>query len=257
METKNIIYSITNSINGKKYVGSALSFNKRKKDHLNRLKNGKHHSKKLQNAYNKYGENVFEFNVLEVVEDVNQLIQTEQKWIDNLKPDYNMTLIAGLNSHLGMKRSDETKKKISEALKGKTLTEEHKQKISKTLKGVSFTEERNVKHKEALNNSEKLKKTFNDPIRNEKIKKTRLKNGGYVVSESMKQKISESLKKQNIQTAISVSIEKYDLDGNLIETYPSLNKAEKDNGLKRGRLSDNIIKKGKTEYKNFIWKLKK
>lgn len=257
METKNIIYSITNSINGKKYVGSALNFNKRKKDHLNRLKNGKHHSKKLQNAYNKYGKGVFEFNILEVVNDVSFLIEAEQKWIDNLKPEYNMTLIAGLNSHLGMKRSEETKKKISEALKGKKLSEEHKQKISKTLKGVSFSEERRVKHKEALNNSEKLKKSFNDPIRNQKIKKTRLKNGGYVVSDSTKQKISETLKKQNIQTAISITIEKYDLDGNLLNTYSSLNKAEKDNGLKRGRLSDNIIKKEKKEYKNFIWKLKK
>lgn len=36
--------------------------------------------------------------------------------------------------HTGMKRSDETKRRISEALKGNTLSEEHKARISSTMK---------------------------------------------------------------------------------------------------------------------------
>ena len=37
--------------------------------------------------------------------------------------------------------TEETKKKLSQALKGRKLTEEHKRNISKAKKGVKFTEE--------------------------------------------------------------------------------------------------------------------
>jgi group I intron endonuclease len=256
MENKPVVYKITNLINNKKYVGSAKSFIKRKKDHLNRLKNNKHHSKKLQNSFNKYGEDAFEFNILEVVEDINLLIQTEQKWIDELKPEYNMTLIAGLNSHLGMKRSNETKKKISDALTGRKLSDEHKEKVRQTLTGKKFSEERKEKHKKALNESTKFKEMLKSKERNEKIKQTRLKNGGYIVTYETKKLISETLKKQNLQSAISVEIEKYSLDGGFIESYPSMLKAENDNNIGRGCLYYNLVKNKKEEYKGFIWKFK-
>lgn len=257
MERKNVIYSITNVVNGKKYIGSAISFEKRKRDHLNRLKNNKHHSVKLQNSYNKYGKDSFIFNIIEEVLDVKILIEAEQKWIDEVKPEYNMTLIAGLNSHLGMKRSDETKRKISESLTGKNLSEEHKESIRKTLTGKKLSEEHKENIRKSNQNSEKFKDARKNPETYEKIKKARLENGGYVITDEMKKKISETLKKQNLQTAYSVTIEKHTLTGELIETYPSLSKAEEDNGLSRGRLGDNIVKRKKQIYKGFIWKIKK
>ena len=45
--------------------------------------------------------------------------------------------------------TEETKKKLSQALKGRKLTEEHKRNISKAKKGVKFTEDHILKIKEA------------------------------------------------------------------------------------------------------------
>ena len=45
--------------------------------------------------------------------------------------------------------TEETKKKLSQALKGRKLTEEHKRNISKAKKGTKFTEDHILKIKEA------------------------------------------------------------------------------------------------------------
>lgn len=111
------IYCILNKLNGNRYVGSAINFYKRKYAHLFALKNNKHHSSYLQNAWNKYGEDMFEFMVLEEVENKEELIIKEQWWLDNSECNYNICKIAG--STLGRECSDETKKKISESNSGK------------------------------------------------------------------------------------------------------------------------------------------
>ena len=61
------IYFIRCIINNKLYIGSAFNIKYRWKRHFNDLKKNKHHSPHLQRAYNKYGENKFETNVLEEV----------------------------------------------------------------------------------------------------------------------------------------------------------------------------------------------
>ena len=47
----------------------------------------------------------------------------------------------GKQHALGCKRSEETKKKMSEAQKGKLISEEHKKKISEAIKGKKLSEE--------------------------------------------------------------------------------------------------------------------
>jgi hypothetical protein len=81
------------------------------------------------------------------------------------------------------------------------------------------------------------------------------KENGYSITDETKSKISESLKKQNLQSAISITIEKYTLSGELLNTYPSMVKAEIDNNIGRGGLYYNIVKQNKTEYKGFLWKI--
>jgi len=88
------IYSIVNLINGKRYVGSTIDFEKRKKEHLKWLNGNYHHSIALQRAFNKYGLNNFEFNILEIIDNELNLIEREQFYI-NCKSEYNSNKIAG------------------------------------------------------------------------------------------------------------------------------------------------------------------
>lgn len=121
---KNItgIYSITNKINGLIYVGSSVKCIKtRWSYHLRDLRANKHHSFKLQNSYNKYGENSFKFKVLEVIEDTSIILDAEQKYLDNLKPFFNINPVA-VNC-TGRKFSEESKKKMSESAKKRGLPE--------------------------------------------------------------------------------------------------------------------------------------
>lgn len=160
------IYVITNEITKKFYIGSAKNLKKRKYGHFYSLRRNTHDNSLLQNAFNKYGEKIFQFNVLEYCES-DKLIEREQFYIDyfqsykreigyNLSPTANSTLgfkfsadsklkmsIAkkGLKSRLGKNHSIETKEKIGRANKGKShpQSEETKRKISKGNKGKKRT----------------------------------------------------------------------------------------------------------------------
>ena len=57
------IYQIINQITNEKYVGQTTNFSRRKQNHLSALKNNNHPNPKLQNAWNKYGEQNFIWKV--------------------------------------------------------------------------------------------------------------------------------------------------------------------------------------------------
>jgi group I intron endonuclease len=86
------VYIIKNTINNKCYIGSSNNIYKRNYLHKSKLKRNKHHSIKLQNAYNKYGESVFIIEVL-LKCPIEYLKKAEQKCINIFKPEYNMTNI--------------------------------------------------------------------------------------------------------------------------------------------------------------------
>lgn len=75
------IYSILNKENGKIYVGLSTNVDRRWKEHRSELNQGKHHNSYLQNAWNKYGESAFEFNILEYC-DEDELSEKEIFWIE-------------------------------------------------------------------------------------------------------------------------------------------------------------------------------
>jgi group I intron endonuclease len=76
------IYAIRNKINGKLYIGSTINFKQRWQQHKSNLKNNRHHSQILQNAWNKYGEDAFEFCVVQEVLDIETLGAMEQSFLD-------------------------------------------------------------------------------------------------------------------------------------------------------------------------------
>jgi len=131
------IYQIRNNINGKKYIGSEKDVYGRIKTHLSLLKRGKHHSKHLQSAWNLYGEVSFSFELIECCEGVkHKLIELEQRYIDFLKPEYNVLPVAG--SCLGRKISDETKRKMSDAAKGRVISAEQIERIRVSNTGNKY-----------------------------------------------------------------------------------------------------------------------
>lgn len=77
----NVIYKIRNLLNGKFYVGSAQDTRTRFRQHRRLLRKGIHHCKHLQNAWNKYGEELFKFEVIEYVGSIEGLEAAEDVWL--------------------------------------------------------------------------------------------------------------------------------------------------------------------------------
>lgn len=126
------IYQIQNIVNNKAYIGSTRNLNRRKADHFNKLSHNKHSNKHLQNAFNKYGQDAFVFEIIEYC-DPDQLIIREQWYLDNWNPEYNIRIKAENNS--GLTWSKITRQKILIKLLGRKLSEDTKNKISKSMLG--------------------------------------------------------------------------------------------------------------------------
>ena len=159
------IYSITNIINNKKYIGStAKSFNSRWKKHITNLKNGGHASHHLQSSWNKYGEDNFVFKIEEVVGSLENLLNLERDYITkydsynngyNENPDPNFSPMLNKNTQ---EKVSEGMKKYWERLK-EELSEDEYKKLCKEKhghsawnKGIKMSEEQtknmHVKKKE-------------------------------------------------------------------------------------------------------------
>lgn len=92
------IYKITNTKNGKIYVGSSSDLIRRKHEHFNDLGNNVHVNKHLQHAYNLDGKDSFIFSVIEACDKTVLLIR-EQFHLDTLTPfrenGYNISTMVG------------------------------------------------------------------------------------------------------------------------------------------------------------------
>jgi group I intron endonuclease len=139
------IYQIINTVNGKRYVGSSVKVLSRLNGHRKMLVENTHFNRHLQFAWNKYGEEVFNFKVL-LYCDKENLLFYEQRAISVNGNGYNLSPTAGNN--LGAKYSEESNRKKSKSLKGhpaligkvawnrgKSWSEESKRKMSKSSIG--------------------------------------------------------------------------------------------------------------------------
>ena len=112
------IYRITNTINGKSYIGkTGMNFGDRWDSHRSLLNSNRHDNRHLQHAWNKYGSGAFEFAKVEVVEDQSLLNDLEIKYIAEYRRNglsYNLHDGGDGGYNLGKHLSDETKRKIGE-----------------------------------------------------------------------------------------------------------------------------------------------
>lgn len=83
-ETK-CIYKITNTENGKVYIGSTVKLKQRINNHIKKLKENTHSNKDLQKDWNIHGSNKFKYEIVEVVELTNKLPVKEKQFIDEYK----------------------------------------------------------------------------------------------------------------------------------------------------------------------------
>lgn len=235
------IYKIVNLITGLVYIGSSENIYYRWSAHKGSLRHNRHINKRLQNAWNKYGEKAFEFVIVKIVSS-KKLLKTEQYYIDkfksyNPKYGYNKSPIAGLGRPAGWHHTEDIKKIISKYAKinakhgkdnplfgkpaynhGIPHTSEHKKKLRKAWKkrkargDVPYWTGKKRSKKTNLKISKKLRgrKISKSIVR--KWVKTRMKNG-YTHSAETRAKISKSNKGKKISKEArrksSISHKKY------------------------------------------------
>ena len=178
---KSVIYCIENIVNGKKYVGQTVDYRSRKRRHLWKLRKGNHFNNYLQRSYNKYGEENFKIYILEEVAK-EELNDREIYWIDKLNSfDGGYNLTSGGDG--GFEVSEEVRRNISEANKGRIISEDHRMKLSEAAKGKN-----NPMYGKKGENSPMYGKNHNEETK----RKISEANKGKARSEEARRKISEA-----------------------------------------------------------------
>lgn len=189
------VYKHENKINGKVYIGITSM------DVRRRWENGNGYSKQVLfwRAIQKYGWDAFSHEILyggltqeEAEEKEIELISTYSS--NNPKYGYNIQNGGSVGKH-----SEETKRKISKAHKGKKISSEQRAKISETLKGRELPEETRKKISEALRGEKcywygKVGPTKGRKAPLEELMRRSEAHKGKTLPLETKQKISEALK---------------------------------------------------------------
>jgi group I intron endonuclease len=118
------IYKITCVPNGRFYIGSSYHFRKRYGEHCT-MARAREHNPIFQASWDKYGENQFTFEVLEVLTK-ETLVTREQFYLDTLRPwdpeiGFNVNTVA--TSTLGTKRTPEQVEAMKLRLKDPVVLE--------------------------------------------------------------------------------------------------------------------------------------
>jgi len=238
------IYRIENIENENFYIGQTYkTLSQRFTNHKCEAKRGKVDGP-LYRAMRKYDVEMFiiediETREFETKKDAKDWMnEREIHYITTLKPAYNAApgglghtgvpwteerrarfkeRMSGINNpNFGKSLSDETKQKLSNALKGRVISEETRIKTSQTMKGIPKTEETRQKMSEASKGREMPK--------------------------------GKDSKK-------AIAVDQFDLEGNFIKTFGSLADAASDVGCQRSGICFALKGRIKTSA-GYIWKYK-
>lgn len=241
------IYKIT-SPSGKIYIGQSINIKERFRQYK---KLGCKNQVKLYNSIKKHG---WDNHIKEIIEEcpVTRLdeLETWYKLCCVIDLGWSKCLFHQLIDGKGGYKSDETKRKISESKKGKTIIDGiWAINISNGRKGLIQTEE--TKDKIRIGN---LNKVFSFETRT-KMRNSRL---GYKRSEFSKQKQSDNIKgikHSKDRKNRSKPIIQYDLNMNQIKEWSSIKEASETLNIDGGTLCACLKDRQKT-CANYKWKYK-
>lgn len=209
-----IIYVARNRVNGKLYVGQTVQLLERQKAHFRDSSRGS--DLVFHRAIRKFGEAVFDWFVVQTCNDRMATDEAEKFWIASLNTitpnGYNMN--GGgcgpykvspevcekiRQSHLGKPLSEEHKKKMSEAIKGRKVSKETRDKISAGHKKISHDHLRGKSHPQyGTHRSEETKRKLSEATKKsmtpERLEELRIFKTGWNPTEETRKKMSETHK---------------------------------------------------------------
>ena len=118
------IYKITNTITGDFYIGSSKNVKKRWTEHKRKSMWKQNPNKQLYQDMQKYGVDKFVFEILAEVE-ADKLKETEQQFIEKLKPTYNDRNAKGWNIERRKETHKEYNKEYSKTDKRKKAQKQY------------------------------------------------------------------------------------------------------------------------------------
>lgn len=184
------IYAIRNRVNGHAYIGSTKGYKARWHTHRSTLRRKTHHSFVLQRAWNKYGEEAFEFKILLVCPlELRIFYETMLMALET----YNVLRTPKeLGVRGGWTHSEEFKSKMSRLHKGKALSAAHKAKLSDAATGRVYSE--------VFREQARARQLGVTPSAQTKAKQSAARTG-YIVPLETRNKLARSAAQRGIVTA--------------------------------------------------------
>ena len=221
------IYLITNTVNGKRYVGQTIrnDIETRWKEH----KIGRGVGEYLLKSYKKYGIDTFKFQIICICFD-NDCNKYEIEYIEKYKTLYPN----GYNFNTGGKNAaclQETRNKLSEKMKGKKASIETKLKLSELNKGKNnpqFGKKRN---------QDEINAIWTPEFREQRIKQTTGNNNPNFGKKSVHRK----------------EIGMYNLENKLLDKFESIHIASVETEINERCISGTCNGRQKTAG-GFVWK---
>lgn len=114
------------------YYGQSIYLEERKRQHFSRMSKNKHYNRKIQRVYNKHG--LPEFIIIELCEH-DKLDKLEQYYIDKYINDNKCCNVSPSSCSVrGLKWSNESRKRGSEAAKKRITTDETRKRLSEVVR---------------------------------------------------------------------------------------------------------------------------
>jgi group I intron endonuclease len=197
MSTTSGVYKITLKNDGRIYIGSSAGIEDRWNWHI------RSQIQLIGKMIKKYGKESFTFEIIEEVEPVKEkLIEREQFYLDTLQPfpwinNNGFNLAPTAYSPLGIKRSEETKKKMSNSWYESRGTDAYRQRASDQMRG----ENNPAKRPEVAAKISKSRtgQTWADNL--ERVEKHRQARLGTTRSKETKERMSIAQQKNNTRSA--------------------------------------------------------